>query len=200
VLWDHPATPLPLKKRILRTVIEEIVVEVDEAASEIVLRIHWAGGTHTVQRVKKNRTGEHRFATDREVVALVKELAKISPDGSIARVLNRLGYETGAGNKWTQSRVCSLRDHHRIACYDPSEERKWITMAEAAAELEVSPATVRKLIGRSLLPAQQVVPNAPWMIERSQMRQPQVEHYVVAVRAGKRPPRCDVEQTLMPLL
>lgn len=175
-------------------------MDVDEPASEIVLRIHWAGGAHTVQRVRKNRTGEHRLATDREVVELVRELATISADASIAKILNRLGYETGAGNKWTQSRVCSLRDHHKIACYDPTQERKWITMVEAAEQLGISSTTVRKLIGGNLLPAKQVVRGAPWMIERSDTQRPQVQEYVAVVRAGKRPPCCGAGQTVLPLL
>ena len=43
-----------LKQRITRILIEEIIADVDEAASEIVLMIHWTGGRHSELRVKKN--------------------------------------------------------------------------------------------------------------------------------------------------
>src|SRR5437764_26010 len=46
-LWNDPAAPVELKKRILRTVIHEMVVDVNHASGHIELRIHWAGGVHT---------------------------------------------------------------------------------------------------------------------------------------------------------
>ena len=36
-----------LKKQIVRTLIEEIVVDLDEEHDELTLWIHWAGGHHT---------------------------------------------------------------------------------------------------------------------------------------------------------
>ena len=43
-----------LKQRIVRILIEEIVADVDEATTEIVLLIHWTGGRHSELRMKKN--------------------------------------------------------------------------------------------------------------------------------------------------
>jgi len=54
-----------------------------------------------------NRTGQHWWSTDADVVELVTELARQLPDQSIAAVLNRAGKTTGRGNGWTRSRVCS---------------------------------------------------------------------------------------------
>lgn len=100
LLWNHPECPVVLKKRVLRTVIEEIIVDVDEPASELVFTVHWAGGVHTSMRVKKNRSGQHGRRTDREVVDLIRELALIRSDASIALILNRLGYEKmGMGSR-----------------------------------------------------------------------------------------------------
>src|SRR5262249_15833009 len=59
-LWNHPSAPVPLKKRILRTVLEEIMVDVDLERSELQLWLHWAGGVHTTLCVPKNRTGQHQ--------------------------------------------------------------------------------------------------------------------------------------------
>ena len=42
-LWTAPTTDARLKKRIVRTVIREVVADIDEDASEIVLLVHWAG-------------------------------------------------------------------------------------------------------------------------------------------------------------
>jgi len=42
-VWNSPATDMRLKQRIVRILIEEIIADVDDAASEIVLLIHWTG-------------------------------------------------------------------------------------------------------------------------------------------------------------
>ena len=46
-VWDHPDTDVRLKKRILRTLIEGIVADVDSSAAEVQIIIHWRGGVHT---------------------------------------------------------------------------------------------------------------------------------------------------------
>ena len=60
-LWDESQAPVELKKRIVRTVIEEIVVNSVEQPAEHRLQIHWAGGVHTELRVARNKTGMHRL-------------------------------------------------------------------------------------------------------------------------------------------
>jgi hypothetical protein len=44
---------------IIRTLIDEIVVRVEDDALDLVIR--WAGGDHTPMRVRKNRAGQHRW-------------------------------------------------------------------------------------------------------------------------------------------
>jgi hypothetical protein len=99
------ATPVT-RKRIIRTLIEEIVVRVDDDALALVIR--WAGGNRTALRVRKNRAGQHRWGTDTDVVELVIALTRQLPDQAIAPILNRAGKTTGRGNGWTRSRVCFL--------------------------------------------------------------------------------------------
>ncbi len=65
--------------------------------------------------------------------------------------MNRLGYETGAGNSWTESRVYYLRSYHKVPAFDKNVQRVWVTLAQAAAELKVHPGRVRKLIKRGFL-------------------------------------------------
>ena len=47
LVWHHPDTSMELKKRILRTVVEEIVVRSDDDQQRHVLIVHWKGGVHT---------------------------------------------------------------------------------------------------------------------------------------------------------
>jgi DNA invertase Pin-like site-specific DNA recombinase len=199
-LWDHPDAPPILKKRILRTVINEIMVEIDTPSEEVCLRLHWAGGAHTTLRLPKNHSGCHRHATEKPVIDLVQELALVCDDRSIAAILNRLGYRTGVGNTWTEGRVKGLRDHRHIAAFDAGAKRLWVTMTEAAEQLKVSPRVVRTLIERELLPARQVVSHAPWCIQPGDLQLPEVQRYISAVHRGKKAPRADGRQTKMAFL
>jgi hypothetical protein len=83
-LWNHPQAPMALKKRILRTVLEEIIIDIqDEDPPKVHLRLHWAGGSHTELVVLKNRSGQHRRCATQDVVELVRELAKVCGDGDV---------------------------------------------------------------------------------------------------------------------
>lgn len=46
-IWTDLATSVRLKKRIVRTLIEEVLVDVDGSAGELILTLHWKGGAHT---------------------------------------------------------------------------------------------------------------------------------------------------------
>ena len=197
--WNHPAAPVDLKKRILRTVLAEIVVDVADEPPELQMRLHWQGGVHTEFRVPKNRTGKHRRCTDRKVIDLVRELTKVCSDANIAAILNRLGYRTGAGNTWIQSRVCALRAYHKIDAIDRKSTRNWFTLADTSKELGISTQSVRKLIQRDILPAKQVVVYAPWVIERKNLDISAVQEAAKAIREGRRIPRRDPRQLELPL-
>lgn len=56
-VWNSDVADMRLKQRIVRLLIREIVADVDDAASEIALVIHWIGGRHTELRIPKNKTG-----------------------------------------------------------------------------------------------------------------------------------------------
>ena len=199
-LWNDPAASPELKKRILRTVVNEIVVEVNHGAGNIELRVHWAGGVHTVLHIRKNQPGRNGSATDKDVIELVRELAKAWPDAYIAGVLNRLGHHTGPGNGWNETRVKNLRLYHKIPVFAKDSVRPWLTMSEAAKELTVGVGVIRTMIAHGLLPAQQPAKGAPWMILREDLQRPDVQNYANHARTGKPAPRVANNQTLMPYL
>src|SRR5215469_5202814 len=161
---------------------------------------HALGGDHTPLRVHKNRAGQHRWGTDADVVELVTALARQLPDKAIAPILNRTGKKTGRGNGWTQSRVCFLRNHRGIPSYRDGErtERGEVTMEEAAKVLNVSEATVRRLIQEKVLPATQHCKGAPWVIRTAALDDVRVRQAADA-RRHRRPPSEDVRQNTLAL-
>lgn len=192
-IWDNPLTDMRVKKRLVRVLVREIVADVDEERALVHLVIHWAGGCHTRLQVRKNRSGEHRYSATQEVVDMVKGLAQVVPDRAITSILNRLGIKTGKGNTWTEARVRVFRSEHRIPPFSsqPAETRNWITMQEAASYLKISPMSVRRLIREGLIPAKQVAPCAPWMIERGSLESEQVVRAAEAIQRGRRSPLTD---------
>ncbi len=187
-VWNHPETDMKLKKRIARTLIEELVVDIDEDKSFIEVIIHWAGGCHSTVSVKRNRTGHHRYCTDQRVVDLVRKLAMVTSDQSIAAILNRLGYKTGKGQTWNQGRVVSLRASYNIPVYSPVKQENWLTLEQAASELQISPMSVHRLLKSGVLDGQQVVPCAPWIIPRDSLSKEAVQNAVRSIKAGRRRP------------
>jgi len=184
-LWETPNVSVELKKEILRTVLQEIVVCDVDGAAEHRLQLHWTGGVHTEIRVPRNRPGQHRQAAGDDVIALVSEIAKVSDDRTIAAVLNRLGYRTGQGNCWSIPRVCSFRYTHAI---ELGTNQGFVSLQAAAELLGLSDTAVRTLIRKGILAAKQVVACAPWVIEKAAIENPKVQAAAQAVRAGKTVP------------
>ena len=57
---------------------------------------------------------KHRWKTDTATEQLIRELARMLPDQSIASVLNRLGIRSAKGHTWTQLRVRNFRCEHQM--------------------------------------------------------------------------------------
>ncbi|MGO9998145.1 MAG: recombinase family protein [Acetobacteraceae bacterium] len=163
-LWHHPSAPIDLRKRILRTVLKEIVVYVEKSRLRVL--IHWQGGQHSELSLRKRRAGEHRWTTSVETVDLIRQLARRMMDKQLAAQLNRLGIKTAKGHTWTRIRVGNFRTIHEIPNYSPGEReaRGELTLEEAATQLGVSYSTVQRMIQRRQLPAQQLCPGGPWAL------------------------------------
>jgi excisionase family DNA binding protein len=163
--WSHPAATTATRKRIVRAVLNEIVVRIADGYVDLVL--HWQGGDHTALRVKKNAVGRHRWTVAEETEILIRELARLMPDKAIAALLNRAGKPTGRNNGWTQNRVCTFRNHRGIEVYRDGErlQRGELTLDEAATRLNVSAMTVLRMIHRGGIPARQLCKGAPWVIK-----------------------------------
>ena len=197
LLWRHAAAPVELKKRILRTVLEDIVVTNGDDPPQHLLHLHWKGGVHTELRVARNGTGQHQRVADDKAVELITELSKICDDKTIAVVLNRLGYRTGHGKTWRVHHVSNVRYCRRLPNY--RHDGTWVPLEAAARELGVSNTVIKNLIADGVLPATQVVKCAPWVIERIDLQRPSVQARIQAVHDGRKLPRPIRGQDELPL-
>jgi DNA invertase Pin-like site-specific DNA recombinase len=168
-VWNHPSSSLELKKRIIRTVIKEIVVYLEE--QKIKLVIHWEGGEHTELEVLKNKSFERSFSTDVETKRIIIELTRIMPDNHIVPFLNRIGKTTAKGHTWNPVRLRAFRNNNNIPVYREGErqEREEFTVEEASLKLGIGRTKVWRLIQYKVLPARQVCAGAPWIISKGDL-------------------------------
>jgi len=167
-VWSAPTTDARLKKRIVRTLIQEVVADIDDDASEIVIIVHWTGGVHSEIRLPKRRRGQ-RNSISADIIAAVAQLALIASDDLIAGLLNRNGLKTGHGNRWTRERVTSLRSHHRIPVFKAAEDgaEPWLNLSDGARLLKVAPKTLRLAAEAGEIEANRPLPDGPWIFARA---------------------------------
>ena len=174
--WKAPSTPMRVKQQLVRLLIREIIADVDDTTGEVILLLHWQGGQHSEVRVQKPRTGEHTKRTSPEARKVLLEMATKWSDEHIAATLNRMGLLTGQGNPWTAERVQGYRIKAGVPGYDSAvKDGKCLTMYEAAKQLGVSSHVIRKLITEGLLPARQLLPDAPWQILSDDLQRSDVQ-------------------------
>ncbi|WP_174280620.1 recombinase family protein [Sphingomonas bacterium] len=184
-VWSAPTTDVRLKKRIARTVIHEAVADLDEAAAEIVIVIHWMGGAHTEHRLPRRRRGQ-RNATSADIVEAVGMLALVARDDVIAGILNRNGLRTGNSNRWTRERVTSLRSYHRIPVYRAAEggAEPWLNLSQAAAIVGVAPRTLRLAAERREIEAVHPLDDGPWLFRRGDLDGPAAKTLRLRAQSG----------------
>jgi hypothetical protein len=186
--WRSGGTDQRTRQRLVRALIEEIVVDVDDATREVVLLIHWRGGQHSELRVRKPASGEHTKRAPEEAAKMIHEMATRWSDEDIAATLNRMGLQTGQGLTWNGLRVAAYRRTAGIHGYESAiKDGRCLTMVEAAAKAGVSCHAIRKLIRAGILPARQVLFDAPWQILASDLERADVQQALR--RRGRRPGR-----------
>lgn len=113
-----PGSPSSLKKRLLRTVLKEIIADTTAEPPTVLLKLHWVGGSHTELIVRKNKTGHHDHVNSEEITELIRELALVSKDVAIVGRAIVPALET-PGRKSARStfgiRKASRHVHHRIS-------------------------------------------------------------------------------------
>ena len=167
-VWSAPTTDARLKKRIMRTLIHEVVADIDDVASELILIIHWVGGAHSEMRLSKRRRGQ-RNSTSTDIIQAVRQLVLIASDDLIAGVLNRNGLKTGNGNRWTRERVTSMRSNYRIPVFKAAEDgiEPWLNLGNAAKLLKIAPKTLRLAAEAGEIEAIHPLTDGPWIFART---------------------------------
>ena len=163
--WNAPSTDARIKQRLTHVLIREVVVGLDEAANEAVLVVHWTGGRHTELRVARVRTGRYPAESLPNAVEVMRRLGGHWPDRELAVTLNRMRCRGPEGQSWTMVRVKALRERLGIAPFDRTVPREETISVDATAQrLGICVGSVHRLIRQGVLPAEQIMPSAPWQV------------------------------------
>lgn len=162
--WYHPQASMAYKKQIVRHLVEQIWVDIDEARDEIVLLIHWKGGHHT--ELRESRRYRKKRNPPQNLKAILESLRKVLDDKAMANALNRAEIPTERGECWTTAKVKAFRQRHQIRAFDEAEKKEhgWLTQEETATRLAISPMSVHRLVQWRILPAEQPLPGLPSII------------------------------------
>jgi DNA invertase Pin-like site-specific DNA recombinase len=181
-VWESAHCPPETKKKIIRTVIEEVIVTLDAQTDELRFIIHWKGGTHTEFKMPKPKSGVgHK--TSAEDLEVIRRMAVRYGDDDIARVLNKLGRRTATDKRWNEQRVAVARQRHGIAGQQRTiADPDILTQGQAVKYCGVSNLTIQKLVRAGIVKMEQVVPWAPWEIKRSDLDSKEVQAILDRVR------------------
>jgi hypothetical protein len=173
--WNASTTDTRTKQRLIHILIQEIVCDIDEAANEVVLLIHWTGGRHSEIRVPKVKTNWGPGTPATSAVEAIRKLAVRWSDREMAVTLNRMRCKTGDGETWTTVRVREMRERLGIPECRGAADDGTISLARAAERLGICLGSAKRLVERGILPATQLMPGSTWLVPSDALESPAVK-------------------------
>jgi DNA invertase Pin-like site-specific DNA recombinase len=194
-IW-HAATTLAAdRKRILRFVIREVVLDQKRTQGQVWLKIVWQTGATSEHRLRR-RVHTYRDYIDLERLRQrITELNGASKmDGEIAAILNKEGFVAARNCAFKGENVWLLRTRWGIPTVKingvSANPMRWpdgsYSIQGVAAELGITPQTVFDYLARGLLAGHQLTKGQPWQIELSDEQINRLRAHVRRTRRSKK--------------
>lgn len=167
LVWSAPTTTDRDRKELLRTLVEEVILNVTPEERRARATVRWRGGAITEIEIPLTRSWVPPVRTPEDTIELIRRLATHHPDATIAGILNRQGRRSATGESFTSNKVSSVRAHRKIPCFRPPSdppEGPLVTIARAAKILDVAPSTLHRWLNDGFIAGEQLTPGAPWCI------------------------------------
>jgi DNA invertase Pin-like site-specific DNA recombinase len=167
LVWTAPTTTDRDRKELLRTLLEEVIINVERKENRADLTMRWRGGMITKLEVRLKSYHVQGPKTDEDTMSLLCRLAAHYPDDIIAGILNRQQRKPAFGGQFTAGHVGGLRRYHKIPRYEPSSESpggEVLPVQKAAKVLGVAASTLHRWLNAGLIAGEQLTPGAPWRI------------------------------------
>ena len=177
-VWENQHCSNALRKKIIRTVIKEVIVNLNDENQMLKFIIHWEGGCHTEFEMPKPVSGVGQ-KTSLEDLEIIRKMAFRYGDDAIARVLNKLGRKTATGKRWNESRVRTIRGKYSIAGHIHTiKDPDILTLGQSAKYLNVSQTTIKRLVANDILEKDQIVSWAPWEIKKPDLDSDKIKNII----------------------
>lgn len=166
-VWTALAITDRDRKELLRTLLEDVILNLKRAEGHAHLTLRWRGGAITVLDVPVPRFKPMGPRTDEDTISLLRRLAALYPDEVIAGVLNRQDRKTATGERFTANQVGSLRRYRNIPRFQPSAEPptgELVSIRKAALILGMNTSSIHRWLADGFIAGEQVTPGAPWQI------------------------------------
>jgi len=166
-VWNAATTTDRDRKELLRTLLEEVTLNLKRAEGHAHLTLRWRGGAITALDVPVPRFKPMGPRTDEHTISLLRRLAALYPDEVIAGILNRQGRKTATGERFTANQVGSLRRYRNIPRFQPSAEAptgELVSIRRAAQMLSMNTSSIHRWLADGFIAGEQVTPGAPWQI------------------------------------
>src|SRR5262249_7340790 len=166
-VWTAPTTTDRDRKELLRTLLEEVILNLKRAEGRAHLTLRWRGGAFTTVDAPVPRFKPMGPRTDEDTISLLRRLAVLYPDEVIAGILNRQGRKTATGERFTANQVGSLRRYRDIPRFQPPAEPpigNLVSIRKAAQILGMNTSSIHRWLADGFIAGEQVTPGAPWRI------------------------------------
>jgi DNA invertase Pin-like site-specific DNA recombinase/predicted DNA-binding transcriptional regulator AlpA len=166
-LWTAPTTTDRDRKELLRTLVEEVLIDAKRNENQVHLTLRWRGGAITSLTVTVPKFRPSGPKTDEDIITLLPRLAALYPDEVIAGILNRQGRKTASGERFTANQVGSLRRYRNISRFQPPAippVGELASIRKAAQILGINTSTIHRWLNDGFIAGEQITPGAPWQI------------------------------------
>jgi DNA invertase Pin-like site-specific DNA recombinase len=173
-VWHAATTSTDDRKRLLRLVMRDIVIDAKRLRGQVWLKIGWQTGATSEHRLQRR---VHTYRDYIHIEGLRKRIAELNAAGKmdkeIAAILNREGFVAARACTFKGENVWLLRTRWGIPTVKingiaPNPGR-WpdgtFSVQGAAAAIGITAQTVFKYLERGLLSGRQLTKGQPWQIE-----------------------------------
>jgi DNA invertase Pin-like site-specific DNA recombinase len=194
-VWFAPTTAPGERKRIVRLVIQEVVLDQKRVAGQVCIRIVWQTGAVSEHRLRRRVQGYDDHADLDQLEQRVRTLnAEGRMDGEVAEVLNAEGFVSAHGTAFDHGLVHLLRKRWdiptvKINGVEPNPAR-WpdgsYSVQGAAQALGITVQTVFKWLKRGWLSGHQLARGMPWQVTLEDARLPELRALAQRNRPSRR--------------
>jgi DNA invertase Pin-like site-specific DNA recombinase len=141
-IWNDPATPARERKRIARLLLTDVTAT--RTSDTITAHIRLRGGQHHTLTLPAPKLSWALRQTPPQIIAAINELLDHHTHAEIAIILNNRGLTSGEGRPFHQLIIRNIRDDYGLRSREQRlRDAGMLTLAEIAAQLSVSTATIK---------------------------------------------------------